>query len=196
MLGAAQREQFLSDLAASTAVFKIVMTGDQMQQFYAFPYDRWEGFAWERNTILHFIDDNDIRNVVFLATDIHADMQKIVNFNTDTPGIAGQVENSTEFSVGPIATKPFAQEINEQTGNPDASGKVRGFLININKNTCAQLGRPTEPHIYGYGWVHIDAATHMLTVEPKDDSGDLIAGNGVPGHGIDIGCNHLVLTAS
>ena len=196
MLGPAQRNKFLSDLAASTAVFKIVMTGDQMQQFYAFPYDRWEGFAWERNTILHFIDDNDIRNVVFLATDIHADMQKIVNFNTDQPGTSGPVENATEYSVGPIATKPFAQEIYELTGNIDASGKVRGFLVSVNGNTCAQLGRPTDPHIYGYGWVHIDAATHTLTVEPKDDSGDLIAGNGVPGHGIDIGCHNLVLTAS
>jgi len=196
MLGDAQRNKFLADLAASTATFKIVMTGDQMQQFYAFPYDRWEGFAWERNTVLHFIDDNDIRNVVFLATDIHADMQKIVNFNTDQPGTSGQVENSTEFSVGPIATKPFAQEIYELTGNIDASGKVRGFLVSVNGNTCAQLGRPTDPHIYGYGLVTIDSATHTLTVEPKDDTGALIAGNGIPGHGVDIGCNHLVLTAS
>ena len=196
MLGDAQRNQFLSDLSASTATFKLVFTEDQMQQFYAFPYDRWEGFGWERDTILHYIDDSNIRNVVWLATDEHADMAKVVNFNTDSPGTAGQVENSWEYAVGPIATDVFAVEINDQVGDPSASGKVRGFLQSFNGNTCAQLGRPSDPHIYGYGWVHIDAATHTLTIEPKDDTGALIAGNGVPHRGIDIGCNNLVLTAS
>jgi phosphodiesterase/alkaline phosphatase D-like protein len=196
MLGDAQRAQFLSDLSKSTATFKLVFTEDQMQQFYAFPYDRWEGFGWERDTVLHYIDDHNIRNVVWLATDEHADMAKVVNFNTDTPGTAGQVENSWEYAVGPIATDVFAVEANNATGNDQTSGKLRGFLIGFNKNTCAQLGRPNDPHIYGYGWVHIDAATHTLTVEPKDSTGALIAGNGVPHRGVDIGCNNLVLTAS
>jgi phosphodiesterase/alkaline phosphatase D-like protein len=196
MLGDAQRNRFLSDLAKSKAVFKLVITEDQMQQFYAFPYDRWEGYGWERDTILHYIDDHDIRNVVWLATDEHADMAKVVNFNSDTPGTQGQVENSWEYAVGPIATNVFAVEANQLTGNDQTSGKLRGFLVSVNKNTCAQLGRPNDPHIYGYGWVHVDAATHTLTVEPKDENGNLIAGNGIPHRGIDIGCNNLVLTAS
>jgi phosphodiesterase/alkaline phosphatase D-like protein len=33
--------------------------------------DRWEGYPSSRNELMQFIDDNDIRNVWFLAGDFH-----------------------------------------------------------------------------------------------------------------------------
>lgn len=43
MLGIPQRDQFEQDLLNSTAKFKIVFSEDPIMQFFAFPYDRWEG---------------------------------------------------------------------------------------------------------------------------------------------------------
>ncbi|HCP61056.1 MAG TPA: hypothetical protein DIU14_01085 [Actinobacteria bacterium] len=183
MLGSAQRHQFLSDLAASTATWKIVMSEDPMQQFFAFPYDRWEGFRWERNTILHNIDDNNINNVVWLATDVHAFMAHTVDYNTDTagspsvvPACAG-VQGMCEYTVGPVATDTFAKEINDLSGSSTASGKVRGFLVVVNKDLCAGINN------YGYGKVNIDGATHQLSVYPKFENGTAVAGNGGSGSG-------------
>ena len=152
-----------------------------MQQFFAFPYDRWEGFRWERNTILHNIDDNNINNVVWLATDVHAFMAHTVDYNTDTagspsavPACAG-VQGMCEYTVGPVATDTFAKEINDLSGSTTAAGKVRGFLVVVNKDLCADVNG------YGYGKVTIDPTTHQLSVYPKLETGSPVAGNGGSG---------------
>ena len=69
-----QKAAFEADLLASTAKFKIVLSEDAIQQFYALPYDRWEGYGGDRSEILNHIRDNDISNVVFLTTDLHANI--------------------------------------------------------------------------------------------------------------------------
>ena len=75
-----------------------------IQQFFALPYDRWEGYGAERNEILNFIRDNAIDNVIFLATDIHANLinDVFIDAFTDPQSIAN------EFVTGPIATSTFA----------------------------------------------------------------------------------------
>ncbi|HYT29242.1 MAG TPA: alkaline phosphatase D family protein, partial [Actinomycetota bacterium] len=195
MLGAAQRRRFEQDLAASTARFKLVINEDAIQQFFALPYDRWEGYRWERNQILSFVDTNNISGVVWLTTDIHAALAHTVDYNTDTPGTTGGVQGMIDYTVGPIATFDFRSEINKQVGD-DTASSVRAFLINVNKNTCTFLGgdgNPTAPW-YNYGLVHIDAATHTLTIQPKDYTNTPIAGNGVNGSGRDTFCYDYSLT--
>ncbi len=181
LLGSTQRNQFLNDLAASTATWKLVFTEDPMQQFFAFPYDRWEGYRWERNLVLSAIDDANIDNVVWLATDIHAALAHTVDYNTDSPGIGNTVQGMFEYTAGPIATETFAVEINKRFGVPDCTsdcpaGKVRGFLVAINKNTCVGI------HYYGYNVVTIDDATGELSIYPKTQTGLGLAGNGGSGH--------------
>ncbi len=191
MLGDAQRTQFETDLAASTAKFKLVVNEDPIQQFFALPYDRWE-----RNQILQFVDDNDIANVVWLTTDVHAYLSHAVSYNSADPGVGTQVEGMVDYTVGPIATDTFRQEINDLLGD-DTATQVRSFLLLINKNTCANLGaappNPGAPY-YGFGLVHIDAATHTLTITPIDHTGTHIAGNGGSG-GRDSACYDYVATA-
>ena len=55
LLGPVQKAAFKADLLASTAKFKIVLSEDAIQQFYALPYDRWEGYGGERSEILNYI---------------------------------------------------------------------------------------------------------------------------------------------
>ena len=62
--GPVQKAQFEADLHASTAKWKIVLSEDAIQQFYALPYDRWEGYGAERLEILNHIRNNDLERRV------------------------------------------------------------------------------------------------------------------------------------
>jgi phosphodiesterase/alkaline phosphatase D-like protein len=177
LLGVPQRKQFEKDLKASTATWKFVITEDQIQNFFALPYDRWEGYQWERDQVLHYIDDNAIKNVNWLATDIHAFMGHTVDFNTDTPGIGQTVQGMNEFSFGPVATDTFATELDNLLapgciGNACPHGMIRGFLVTVNKDFCASLIAD------GYGRITIDPGTHKLTMSARRDTGGGIGGTG------------------
>ncbi len=56
-----------------------------IQQFYALPYDRWEGYAVERRELLEFLQQN-VKNAVFLTTDVHANMVNDARLQTLEPG--------------------------------------------------------------------------------------------------------------
>jgi phosphodiesterase/alkaline phosphatase D-like protein len=170
ILGAAQRNRFEKDLAASTAAWKFVITEDLVQNLFALPYDRWEGYQWERDQVLHYIDDNAIKNVVWLATDIHAFLAHTVDFNTQDPGVGQTVQGMVEYSFGPVATDTFAVEINNLLGNTQAAGKVRGFLVYVNENICAGI------NVDGYGRITIDPDTHQLTLSPRLENGGPVGG--------------------
>src|SRR3954471_12268396 len=107
LLGPVQKAAFEADLAASTAKFKIVLSEDAIQQFYALPYDRWEGYGGDRSEILNHIRDNHISNVVFLTTDLHANIANnvFIDKTLDPDPIA------YEAISGPIATNTYKHEI-------------------------------------------------------------------------------------
>ena len=107
LLGPVQKAAFESDLAASTAKFKIVLSEDAIQQFYVLPYDRWEGYGGDRSEILNYIRSNGISNVVFLTTDLHANIANnvFIDKTTDSTPIA------YEAISGPIATNTYKHEI-------------------------------------------------------------------------------------
>ena len=58
LLGSVQKQLFKAALLDSTATFKFVINQVPIQQLYAVPYDRWEGYGAERAEILNFIRDN------------------------------------------------------------------------------------------------------------------------------------------
>jgi PhoD-like phosphatase len=192
---APQLVQFLTDLVNSTARYKLIINEDQMQQYYALPYDRWEGYWWERTKILQTIDQYGITGVEWLTTDVHAQMAHTVDYYNPEPGSYGGVQGSEEYTAGPVATQDFRSEINELVGD-DTASSVRAFLINVNANTCAELGGDGNPGapFYGYKRVTIDATTHTLSIEPFDYTNFKIAGNGVQGAGRDYFCYDFVTT--
>jgi phosphodiesterase/alkaline phosphatase D-like protein len=102
-LGATQKQWLKDGLQNSTATFKFIMNGPLISNLLFLPYDRWEGYAAERQEIIDFIENNDIRNVIFLSTDIHA---LIVNsaINTGPPVIR-------ELVSGAIGMDPIFREL-------------------------------------------------------------------------------------
>ena len=120
MLGARQYAAFTKAIKASTATWKVIVNEVPIQQFYALPYDRWEGYAAERERLLAFLKAN-VKNVVFLTTDTHANLVNEVRSKT----LSGAPESYGIWEVvtGPVATNTFAKEIDSY---PRPEGRRHG----------------------------------------------------------------------
>ena len=125
MLGARQCAAFTKAIKASKATWKVIVNEVPIEQFYALPYDRWEGYAAERERLLRFLQLN-VKNVVFLTTDTHANLVNEVRYRT----LSGAPESSGMWEVvtGPVATNTFAKEIDGYLGQKGA-GTAIGALF-------------------------------------------------------------------
>jgi alkaline phosphatase D len=165
MLGPRQYAAFTQAIQASTATFKVVVNEVPIQQYYALPYDRWEGYAAERERLLRFLQAN-VKNVVFLTTDAHANLVNEIRYQT----LGGAVEGSGmwEAVTGPVATNTFAKEIDGFLGSPGA-GAFIGSLF-FKPPPPAGLGMPCAAlNVYSYAEVTVTSKT--LTVTPRNAQG-------------------------
>ena len=72
MLGTGQRERFLADLRASSAIWKVVAHSVQLSPHREFwNYDAWDGYADERRILLETLRDEGIEGVLFVCGDGH-----------------------------------------------------------------------------------------------------------------------------
>jgi alkaline phosphatase D len=84
MLGDRQTDRLKQDLLAADqngTTWKFVAVPEPIQNLGPVgPADRFEGYARERDEILAFVKDNDIKNVVFIAADIHGTLVNNLDF--------------------------------------------------------------------------------------------------------------------
>jgi alkaline phosphatase D len=167
MLGRQQREVFENAIAHSTATFKVIINEVPIQQFYALPYDRWEGYAAEREQVLTFLKEN-VENAVFLTTDVHANMVNDARLQTLGPG--GPLNTGvTEVTTGPIATKTFAGEIDSTTGKPNSAPLLRALFFNAPPPTgvgmqCSGLDE--------FSYAEVSVSKRRLVVQLKNIEGN------------------------
>lgn len=162
ILGAEQKTFLEQRLQQTDATWKIVVTSPPVQMLLADPYDRWEGYAAERREILQFIRDNEIDNVVFLATDMHASIFGPVRIDlSDDEPVA------YEAVVGAIAATPLGDDI-ELAAGESASGAFGALLTGVVMVDCAEL------ESYSYGLVEVDPAAGTLTITSKDADGNVL----------------------
>lgn len=159
LLGGFQKLVFQSALLYSKAKFKFVINEVPIQQLYAFPYDRWEGYAAERDEILRFVRNNNIRNVIFLTADSHANFMGPVVL--DRP--ANPIPVADEFVAGPIATTTLGREIQDRF--PISPEDYRRILEVIGVE-CVELDA------YGYGLVEVQGGA--ATISLKNDRGEIL----------------------
>jgi len=159
LLGRKQKERFKKDLAHSEAQYKFVLNQDPIMQQYVLPYDRWEGYAAERNEILDFIRDREIANVEFLTTDQHATVQSDVykDFFSDPGRIAD------EMVTGPIGVETYQQEVIAQAG-PVGLFAVNSAYTAFTRTECKNFNK------YSYAKVDVTAGG-TTTNTSKDDTG-------------------------
>ncbi len=134
-----------------------------IQQLWVLPYDRWEGYAAERAEILNFIRDNGIENVVFLTTDIHANIinEVFIDLFVDPQPIA------EEFVTGPIARSTFADNVIAVAG-PAGLALLQGLFAGLLGVDCQALDA------FSYGVIEVDASAGTLTGTLKDDTGAVL----------------------
>jgi alkaline phosphatase D len=179
MLGPAQQNRFIETVASSNARWKVVMNETPIQQFYALPYDRWEGYAVERVRLLRALQNANIDHLVFLTTDTHAALANVIRYRTlqgdvapaNAPATAPSNSPYQDFVIGPVGTTPFWQEIDEATGR-EGNGRIisNAFFKPPPPNgvgmKCAQGGQNS------YAEVTVTSTT--LRIDYKDENGNIL----------------------
>jgi phosphodiesterase/alkaline phosphatase D-like protein len=170
LLGARQLGKFENAVKRSNATFKVVMNEVPIQQFYANPYDRWEGYAVERKTLLTFLKDN-VKNLIFLSTDDHGNIVNDARFNT-FPSEGGPTNSGiVDVTTGPVATGTFEREISEALMRPDG-GRLADSIFLTNSPTAAPFAgvgaQCSVINTFSYGQVTV--TSKKLTVELRGEN--------------------------
>jgi alkaline phosphatase D len=161
MLGQTQLQTFENAIKSSTAKWKVVFNEVPIQQFYAAPYDRWEGYEAERQALTNFIKDN-VQNAVFLTTDVHANLVNTIRF--DTLG-ADQDSGITDITTGPVATKTYAKEADNVTSGASSLLYSRVFKPQPPNGvgmSCAAIDQ--------FSYAEVKANASQLTVDLKNQN--------------------------
>jgi alkaline phosphatase D len=169
MLGARQYAAFTKAVKASTATWKLIVNEVPIQQFFALPYDRWEGYPIERERLLRFLQAN-VKNVLFLTTDTHANFVNEVRLSTF--GAGGPVGTGVwEVVTGPVATNTQNKEVDSTLGRPGMGSAITALFY-----------KPKPPRGVGmacasadvYSYAEVRVAGRTLTVTPRDLTGKLV----------------------
>ena len=180
MLGQAQLQRFIDEVRSSTAKFKIIINETPIQQFYALPYDRWEGYAHERVQLLRELEQAGIRNLVFLTTDTHAAFANVVRYRTlngdsaPSNAPAGTPPLDTpydDYIIGPVGTENFWREIDDATGTDGSGRLVSEFFF-----------KPAPPDGMGMfcaqgdvdSYAEVEVGSSQVTISFKDANGQTV----------------------
>lgn len=166
LLGHAQKRWLMEGLARSDATWKLIFSQTPIQEFFAMPYDRWEGYAAERAEILGFIVRSNIKNVVWLSSDTHATLVNDVRISTFTPPFA--TTGMKEVVAGPIAATLYSESVASMAGRATVPFLVAFLTTPIPQGvglSCAVLDR------YAYAKVDVDSAARTIRITPKGASG-------------------------
>ena len=115
MLGRPQLDALKADLLAARdagVTWQFVIIGEPTQNLGVLNAgDRYEGYAAERTELLRFIRDNDVRNVVFVAADIHSSLVNNLTYQLG-PGQPQITTRAFEITTGPVAfDAPFGPTV-------------------------------------------------------------------------------------
>lgn len=109
LLGPGQLADLKRDLLAAQeagVTWKFIATPEPMQyRGLLSAQDRWEGYAAERTELLRFIQEQGIRNVVFLSADIHGVLVNNLSYRMGPDGEEIPVD-AWEVTVPPVAFNP------------------------------------------------------------------------------------------
>jgi alkaline phosphatase D len=170
LIGVHQRQRFLSEIKSSKATFKVILNQVPIQQFYALPYDRWEGYEFERKLVLRQLQNAGVKNVVWLTTDTHGNLINVIRYSTMEKA---QPEPSpyNEFVTGPVSTMTYEREIDDATG-----GQGNGNAIDQSAFSAPPpngVGMPcSNINIYSYAQVFV--RKNELQVTARDVAGKVV----------------------
>jgi alkaline phosphatase D len=176
VLGTRQFNRFIDAVDESTARWKIVLNEKPIMQIYGLPYDRWEGYAFERIQLLNQLEQRGVGNVLFLTTDTHAAFQNVIGKRTLAGDVApsnapaGPTDTSyQDFIIGPVATNPFWPEIDDVTGG-SGNGRLLSQVF-FRPDPPNGLGmRCTQGDVFSYAEVTV--SNQQVLIEYKTETGE------------------------
>ena len=173
-LGKRQYDSFTAAIRRSTARWKVVINEMPILAHYINPWDGWQGYNAERTKLLEFLKAN-VKNVVFLSTDFHANWVNEANVRTfpEEGGLEGS--GIWDFVSAGVATHLFADEVDELTGNQGSYRLLEeGFLKQAPPNgtgmKCANGNR--------FSYAQVTVRAKSVTVTLKDVDGKTIVEEG------------------
>ena len=115
MLARIQFDDLVDDLVDAQGrgiTWKFIMIPEPIQNLSPLVAgDRFEGYAFERSQLLHFIDETGITNVVFVTADIHSTFINNVTYQLH-PDDRQRTTGAFEISTGPVAyAAPFGPTV-------------------------------------------------------------------------------------
>ena len=156
MLGPAQLRWFLDGLAASTATWKVIVSGVPLSALTGrilTGHDGWgggaiaDGFTTELRTIVTTLQEKQIRNVIWLSTDIHVARFFSYDSNDDSR------PDFYEFISGPLSAITGNLDPLDHTFHPTILYEENGF--------------------FNFGVVKVNGKSGAFTVEIRDQEGKI-----------------------
>jgi phosphodiesterase/alkaline phosphatase D-like protein len=180
MLGPEQLAALQQALVDSDATFKIIINNVPISSIFVTPYDRWEGYLAERQTLLDFIAANlDPDHTLVLSTDFHTNL-------------AIRRPEFTEVVVGPIGQTTFGQTvlgILAGLGLPPALVPIFLELFEgvVDLGNGAGSVLASAPDAFSYALVEVTqgAGGPQLTVTARGNP-NYLAGNNDPDDVVDL----------
>ena len=112
MLGDAQLDWLLNGLKQSSAPFKIVFSSVPINDYGGDTssgrdgYDSWMGYKYERNKLLSFIKENNIKGVLVFSGDQHYPSAHILNWQSPLTALS-ETDSSIDFSLQDLGSAVF-----------------------------------------------------------------------------------------
>jgi alkaline phosphatase D len=144
-----QLEWLKNGLLSSTATWKFVMTSVVWNPTTA-KADAWSSFQNERNQLLSFINNNNIRRVIFVSGDSHF----------------GGIDDGT------YAGKPEMLVPSVNLASPHGGSCVDGKAESMGTWSVGTYGNPGWSECQGYGVITVGTNPDSLTLEVKDKDGN------------------------
>ena len=173
-LGKRQYDSFTAAIRRSTARWKVVINEMPILAHYFNPWDGWQGYSAERTKLLEFLKAN-VKNVVFLSTDFHANWVNEARVKTFPEEGGPEDTGIWDFVSAGVATHLFADELDEFTGNTGSYRLLEdAFLKQAPPNgpgmKCANGNR--------FSYAQVTVRAKSLTVTLKDVDGKTIVEEG------------------
>lgn len=166
-LGVRQRKEFLRAVSRSTATWKVIVNEVPIQLLYALPYDFWEGYAAERNLVLHDLQRH-AKNVVWLATDHHGNLAGPIRYSTFKSEGGPQESGMFEAATGPVATMSYKREFDSATGVANAGDLVDSVFLEPKPDMGLGLDC-SAIDVFSYGEVTVRGK--RLSISLRDQNG-------------------------
>lgn len=140
ILGKSQLEWLKNSIKNSQAIWKVIFNDVPVTIPHCFYYeqsnttrcDNWatdnktsSTFTREREDFMSYLDKNDLKNVVFITTDVHYPSIVFVDHDFDGDGEALKFH---EFTSGPLSARPMNPEPLDPTINATYLYKETGFF--------------------------------------------------------------------